>query len=289
MAYEIEVPVRHRTLWLAFTDPEKAARAVPGLTVDAVQAVDASAGPEGVSGDVVAGRLRLKVGAGTITYRGTARIADADAHDGTLDIAVDVAQARGNGALAGYLRITLTPRGEKTTVSVVPELELSGRALEFGSVELAEAASALAGQWLTALGEEWAGSGSETVEGAAAAAAAADAAAVVEATAIADVEDETVADVDVDVEDDDVAEAVESADAELVAAAAPPATSAAAPASSSTPETLLDDSLSADPLATVWRGETEKSPWPRAAAAVGLLLLIRRRRRRRRGKRGLTS
>src|ERR1051326_2662518 len=139
MACEIEGPVRHRTMWLAFTDPEKLARAVPGLTVDAVHPVPPADGPEGVAGDVIAGRLKLRVGGvgtagATITYRGTACIAGAEAQKGTLDIAVDAAQARGSGALAGYLRVALTPAGdagERTLISVLPELELSGRALEF--------------------------------------------------------------------------------------------------------------------------------------------------------------
>ncbi|MFD0630503.1 hypothetical protein ACFQ9X_01410 [Catenulispora yoronensis] len=116
MTFEVEVPLRHRTVWPAFTDPEKTARAVPGLIVDAVHPVPPAEGSDGVAGDVVAGRLRLRVGAGpggaVITYRGTGCIASADATKGTLDIAVDAAQARGDGALAGYLRITLTPAGD---------------------------------------------------------------------------------------------------------------------------------------------------------------------------------
>jgi carbon monoxide dehydrogenase subunit G len=274
MAYEVEVPVRHHTLWLAFTDPEKMARAVPGLTVDAVQPVDVSAAPEGVSGDVVAGRLKLKVGAGTITYRGTARIADAAAQDGTLDIAIDVAQARGNGALAGYLRLRLTPSGEQggqTTVSVVTELELSGRALEVGSAELAEAAGALAGQWLTALAEEWVTAGPATVvadELPSASDSVADSAAVLDSAA--------------SVASDSSAVSAPSTAKPAKLSQEPAGTAVLVPVASQAPETLLADSLSADPLAPLWRGEVEKSPWPRVAAALWIMLLIRRRQRRRR-------
>lgn len=166
MTFEVEVPVRHRTLWPAFTDPEKTARAVPGLTVDAVHPVPPADGPEGVAGDVVAGRLKLRVGAGpggaTITYRGTACIAGADAGNGTLDIAVDVAQARGNGAVAGYLRIRLAPAGdggERTLVSVVPELELSGRALQFAREDWHAAVTGLAAAWVKALVADYVAAG----------------------------------------------------------------------------------------------------------------------------------
>jgi hypothetical protein len=61
---------------------------------------------------------------------------------------------------------------------------------------------------------------------------------------------------------------------------------------SSTPEPLLDDSLSGDPLEPVWRGEFEKSPWLPALGVLAAVLLFRRGRRRRRRKRetrGLTS
>jgi carbon monoxide dehydrogenase subunit G len=312
MAYEVEVPVRHRTLWLAFTDPEKMARAVPGLTVDAVQAVDAADAPEGVSGDVVAGRLKLRVGAGTITYRGTALIAAAEAQAGTLDIAVDVAQARGNGSLAGYLRIALTPSGDKTTVSVVPELELSGRALDFRSGELAEAASLLAGQWLTALADEYLEAEAEA-EAAAAAEGEAEPVAepMAEAAAVAVAEAEPVAESEAEsvvveagpvsepagVEAEPAAEAettepvVESAAESAPGSAVESAARQRNPASS-TPEPLLDDSLSGDPLEPVWRGEFEKSPWLPALGVLAAVLLFRRGRRRRRRKRetrGLTS
>ena len=151
MAYELEVPVGRAALWPAFTDPESMARAVPGLTVDAVQPVDPTGSPAGVSGDVVAGRLRLKVGAGTVTYRGTATIADADPAAGTLDVAIDVAQARGSGALAGYLRIALRATAGGTLVSVVPDLELSGRAAEFRPEDLHASVGALASAWVRAL------------------------------------------------------------------------------------------------------------------------------------------
>jgi carbon monoxide dehydrogenase subunit G len=318
MAYEVEVPVRHRTLWLAFTDPEKMARAVPGLTVDAVQAVDAADAPEGVSGDVVAGRLKLRVGAGTITYRGTALIAAAEAQAGTLDIAVDVAQARGNGSLAGYLRIALTPSGDKTTVSVVPELELSGRALDFRSGELAEAASLLAGQWLTALADEYLEAEAEAeaaAEGEAEPvgepAAVVEAEPMAEAAAVAVAEAEPVAESEAEsvvveagpvsepagVEAEPAAEAettepvVESAAESAPGSAVESAARQRNPASS-TPEPLLDDSLSGDPLEPVWRGEFEKSPWLPALGVLAAVLLFRRGRRRRRRKRetrGLTS
>jgi carbon monoxide dehydrogenase subunit G len=313
MAYELEVPVRHRTLWLAFTDPERMARAVPGLTVDAVQAVPAADSPEGVSGDVVAGRLKLRVGGTgssgtTITYRGTARISAAEAQAGTLEVAVDVAQARGNGAMAGALRIALRPSGdagEKTSVSVSPDLELSGRALDFKQDDLLAAAAVLAGQWISALAEAYQDTvretaptvAVETLEPVASVEPSGPAVAVetVEPTVVHDSPEiaqavveaavEAARAVEASIEDaedagsESTGDADDTGDAEAAEAAATPAAPAAAVAPAADP--LIDDSLSEDPLAPVWRGEVEKDLRLPVIAALTILLLVRRRRRRR--------
>lgn len=296
MAFEVEVPVRHRTMWLAFTDPEKMARAVPGLVVDAVHAVPPADGPEGVAGDVVAGRLKLRVGAGAagtgaaITYRGTACIAGAEAHKGTLDIAIDAAQARGSGALAGYLRVTLAPAGdsgERTLISVVPELELTGRALEFTRDDWHGAVAALGTAWIEALAADYRdaeheGSAVETVQ-------------VVETVQTVEAVEapETVQPVEAP-EAAETAEApaiAEALDVVAAAEAAEVAEPAAEPANKSTesvPEKIADP-LSEDPLAAVWNGRYEKNRWFPAIAALTLFLLIKRRRRHRAGKPGADS
>lgn len=271
MAYELEVPVGRAALWPAFTDPEAMARAVPGLTVDAVQPVDPAGAPAGVSADVVAGRLRLKVGAGTVTYRGTATIADADPAAGTLDIAIDVAQARGNGALAGYLRVALTPAGTGTLVSVVPELEVSGRVAEFKPEDLRDAVGALAGAWVTAL------AGLVEAEPAAAAEPA-------EPAPVPEVESELVEAAAIEPEES-VTEPVVVAEPEAVIPESaveenPVAELEESP--SAKPAPLLDDSLSDDPLDVVWRGEYDKNPWIPLVAVLAFLLILRRRSRKRR-------
>ena len=318
MAFEVEVPVRHRTMWLAFTDPEKMARAVPGLTVDAVHAVPPADGPEGVAGDVVAGRLKLRVGSGggsAITYRGTACIAGAEAHKGTLDIALDAAQARGNGALAGYLRVTLTQvgeAGERTLVSVVPELELSGRALEFAREDWHRAVEELGTAWIEGLAAEF-GEDSATEAGAGeaigevtgevtvaeAAPAEAEAAELVEPveaaggpTATEAVEPVAAVEPVVATESvkvTEVPEATESAVAEPSYKTLESESEKIADTAAPTAAALSDESLSEDPLAAVWSGRYEKNRWLPVIAALTLFLLIKRRRRHRADKPGADS
>jgi hypothetical protein len=289
MAFEVDVPVRHRTMWLAFTDPEKMARAVPGLTVDAVHAVPPADGPEGVAGDVVAGRLKLRVGSGAgaaITYRGTACIAGAEAHKGTLDIAVDAAQARGNGALAGYLRVTLTQAGEageRTLISVVPELELSGRALEFTREDWHGAVEALGTAWIEVLAAAF-DEGSVTVTEATEATEAAEAADAADAAESTEVTKAATVTEPAEATESAVAEpsnkALESESEKITDTAIPAVPAVAA---------ISNESLSEDPLAAVWSGRYEKNRWLPVIAALTLFLLIKRRRRHRADKPGADS
>jgi hypothetical protein len=287
MAFEVEVPVRHRTMWLAFTDPEKMARAVPGLIVDAVHAVPPADGPEGVAGDVVAGRLKLRVGAGagaTITYRGTACIAGAEAHKGTLDIAVDAAQARGNGALAGYLRITLAPAGdeaERTLISVVPELELSGRALEFAQEDWHAAIEVLGGAWIETLAAEY-----RTADEAPADAGDGDSGEASAADGPVDLPDEgsvtEVAEPVLAEPSNNTPESEKTTDPAISGGTTTGADSLSG-------DTLSGEAFSDDPLEAVWSGRYEKNRWLPLITALTLFLLIKRRRRHRADRAGADS
>jgi hypothetical protein len=282
-------------MWLAFTDPEKMARAVPGLIVDAVHAVPPADGPEGVAGDVVDGRLKLRIGTGAgaaITYRGTACIAGAEAHKGTLDIAVDAAQARGNGALAGYLRVTLVQAGddgERTLISVVPELELSGRALEFARESWHEAVETLGAAWLEVLAAEFL----DADEG--------DEGSVTEAAGAAESAGEPESEATEPTGPEPLNKAEESESEEIAdpPAAAIPANSANSANSANTANTAISvnsaisppsgESLSEDPLAAVWSGRYEKNRWLPVITALTLFLLIKRRRRHRADNSGADS
>ncbi|MYS79572.1 CoxG family protein [Embleya scabrispora] len=70
MQYEVVVPIPVRSIWDTFHDAERLAQCVPGLLLDE----PARTGAEGVE---LTGRWQLRVGAETVTYRGTLRLADA--------------------------------------------------------------------------------------------------------------------------------------------------------------------------------------------------------------------
>ncbi|MGW1997378.1 hypothetical protein [Embleya sp. NPDC001921] len=70
MQYEVVVPIPVRSVWDTFHDAERLAQCVPGLLLDE----PARTGAEGIE---LTGRWQLRVGADTITHRGTLRLVDA--------------------------------------------------------------------------------------------------------------------------------------------------------------------------------------------------------------------
>ncbi|MGW7078773.1 SRPBCC domain-containing protein [Streptomyces sp. NPDC054866] len=98
MEHEVFVPVPADRLQQVLSDPEQVAGAVPGLQRDA----DESASP-------VSGRLKVRVGGHTITYRGAARVAPRG--DGTFAIEGEGVEVRGGGSV----KLSLTVRLESAS------------------------------------------------------------------------------------------------------------------------------------------------------------------------------
>ncbi|MFZ4153710.1 SRPBCC family protein [Streptomyces pseudogriseolus] len=103
MEHEVFVPVEAERLREVLDDPARVARAVPGLQHDA-------------GAEPVTGRLKVRIGGSSITYRGTVRVSARG--DGSYAVEGEAAEARGNGTVRLALR--LTPRAEDAgTVLVV--------------------------------------------------------------------------------------------------------------------------------------------------------------------------
>lgn len=116
MEHEVFVPVAAETVRQALRDPARVARCVPGLQQDA----DASAGP-------LSGRLKLRIGGHTITYRGTLRVVEqgeAFAAEG------EGVEARGSGSAKVALTIGLKPSEGGTTLTFTGTARSEGRLSE---------------------------------------------------------------------------------------------------------------------------------------------------------------
>ncbi|WP_344327214.1 hypothetical protein [Streptomyces macrosporus] len=148
MEHEVYVPFTVGAVRTALADPERVARCVPGLRPDAAEAV---AG-DGVS---LRGRLRVRIGGSSITYRGGLRLthgltraahetsgtdgsdgpAGSDGGSGDERYTVDGEGTEARGAGAVELTLTVVPRptddGEGTTLACTAELRGTGRITEF--------------------------------------------------------------------------------------------------------------------------------------------------------------
>ncbi|MEE1763802.1 MULTISPECIES: SRPBCC domain-containing protein [unclassified Streptomyces] len=128
MEHEVFVPVPVGRLREALADPERVARAVPGLQQDA-------------GTPPVAGRLKVRVAGHTITYRGTLRVAPQE--DGSYLVEGDAAEARGSGTVKLTLTLRLLPGAEGTTLACSGTATATGRITELPADQVTSAATRL--------------------------------------------------------------------------------------------------------------------------------------------------
>ncbi|MEU0189317.1 SRPBCC domain-containing protein [Streptomyces afghaniensis] len=118
MEHEVFVPVPAERLREVLDDPARVARAVPGLQQDA-------------GAEPVAGRLKIRVGSHSVTYRGAVRVSLGD--DGAYAVEGDATEARGTGSVKLALRIALRDAQDGTTVVFDGTAAVDGRIKDFPS------------------------------------------------------------------------------------------------------------------------------------------------------------
>ncbi|MFF9130345.1 MULTISPECIES: SRPBCC domain-containing protein [unclassified Streptomyces] len=141
MEHEVFVPVPAERLRAALADPARLARAVPGLQRDA--------GAQ--DGTDLTGRLKLRVGSHSVTYRGTLRLTGRD--DGCA-IEGEATEARGSGTVKLTLTARATPTEGGTTLTVSATATADGRITELPPDEVTSALTRLLNRTAEQLGEE---------------------------------------------------------------------------------------------------------------------------------------
>ncbi|MFD6905727.1 SRPBCC domain-containing protein [Streptomyces sp. NPDC060077] len=138
MEHEVFVPVEEERLREVLDDPARVARAVPGLQHDA-------------GADPVAGRLKVRVGSHSVTYRGALRVAARD--DGTYTVEGEASETRGSGTVKPALRLRLAPAGSSgTTLTVTGTATADGRVTELPPDAVAAAVTRLLNRFAENLG-----------------------------------------------------------------------------------------------------------------------------------------
>jgi carbon monoxide dehydrogenase subunit G len=118
-------------------DVEKIAPCMPGATVDEFD------------GEVVTGRIKVKVGPVSLTYRGTAKFTERDPDARVIVLEASGKETRGAGTASATVRATLEPEsgGEGTTASMHTTMNVTGRPAQFGRGVMIEVGSKLVEQF----------------------------------------------------------------------------------------------------------------------------------------------
>src|SRR5271165_2011221 len=170
MDHSFTVPVPPDRAWDVLLDVEGIAPCMPGATV------------EEFDGEVVTGRIKVKVGPVSLTYRGTAKFIERDPVAQVVVMEASGKETRGAGTAAATVRASLEPEssGEATKVTMHTTMNVTGRPAQFGRGVMVEVGGKLV--------EKFAENLAQLISGDAAAAAAAHGAASADsATAAGDV------------------------------------------------------------------------------------------------------
>jgi carbon monoxide dehydrogenase subunit G len=120
------VPVPPDRAWEVLLDVERIAPNMPGATV------------EEFDGEVVTGRIKVKVGPVSLTYRGTAKFTERDPDTRVVVVDASGKETRGAGTASAAIRASLVPSGEGTEVSIHTTMNVTGRPAQFGRGVIAE-------------------------------------------------------------------------------------------------------------------------------------------------------
>ncbi len=142
MEHEVFVPFSAEAVRQALSDPARVARCLPGFQQDA---------DEEASGGALAGRLRLRIGGSTITYRGTLRVAE---RSGSYEITGEGTEARGSGEVSLTLKLTLEAASGGTRLRCAGTVRSGGRLADIDPKTAETAARRLLDRWGDALSAE---------------------------------------------------------------------------------------------------------------------------------------
>lgn len=115
MEHEVFVPVEAQRLREVLGDPARVARAVPGLQHDA-------------GAEPVTGRLKVRIGGSSITYRGSVRVSARD--DGSYAVEGEGTESRGTGSVKLALTLGLRDTDDGSALTFDGSASADGRVTE---------------------------------------------------------------------------------------------------------------------------------------------------------------
>jgi uncharacterized protein len=137
MDHSFTVPVPPDQAWDVLLDVERIAPCMPGATVDEVD------------GDVVNGRIKVKVGPVSLTYKGTAKFTERDSEAHVVVLEASGKETRGAGTASASVRASMVPdaSGSGTEVTMHTTMNVTGRPAQFGRGVMVEVGGKLVEQF----------------------------------------------------------------------------------------------------------------------------------------------
>jgi carbon monoxide dehydrogenase subunit G len=133
---EFTVPVPPARAWAALMDMDQVAMCMPGATL-----VEND-------GDRFAGKVKVKVGPITVSYKGSAEFVEKDEDAGRAVLRAKGREERGAGTAGMTVVAQLESAGESATkVKVLTDLDITGKPAQFGRGVMSEVGTAIIGQF----------------------------------------------------------------------------------------------------------------------------------------------
>src|SRR6266480_3843000 len=164
LEHSFTIPVPPEQAWPVLLDVGRIAPCMPGATVDSVD------------GDVIKGRIKVKVGPVQLTYAGTAHFTERDEQARSITLQASGKETRGAGTASATVRSSLEGEGGQTKVVVHTSMNVTGRPAQFGRGVMAEVGGRIIEKFAANLAALLAGDGSPAADGATGAAGSAGAA-----------------------------------------------------------------------------------------------------------------
>ncbi|MEV0581673.1 SRPBCC family protein [Nonomuraea sp. NPDC050310] len=140
--HEFSIPVPVEQAWAVLLDVERVAPCLPGASLDIVE------------GDEFTGRMKVKVGPITVTYKGTAAFEEIDKDAYSLRLKAGGKEARGAGTAEATVNARLAPAGDSTMVKIETMFHVTGRPAQFGRGVMQEVGGKLIDRFAANLAEQ---------------------------------------------------------------------------------------------------------------------------------------
>lgn len=139
LEHTFTVPAGVEQAWQVLLDIGRIAPCMPGAAIDSVD------------GDDFTGTVKVRLGPIGLTYKGKATFVEKDAVAHRTVIDARGKDARGNGTATAKITATLVPDGDGTAVTVLTDLNITGKPAQFGRGVMVDVGNKLIGQFADCL------------------------------------------------------------------------------------------------------------------------------------------